>query len=132
MIEVVGADRMRVQLEAREIGHPHQGGRLVRHDLFGRAPGGEPQRDALEPWRARLRRALLEEELAADAVGIADQDVGPAAGSLQGSLGHSDVVAREIELGVAGLREQDLAGLTIAISRPPTVRISCSGPAAIA
>ena len=40
--------------------------------------------------------------------GIADQDVGPAAGALQRALGDGDVVAREIQLGVARLREQDL------------------------
>ena len=55
------------------------------------------------------RRPLLIEELAADAVRIAHQHVRPAARALQRALGDREVVAREIELGVARLREQHLA-----------------------
>ena len=37
MIEVIVAHRMRMQLEAREVGHPRQRGRVARHDFFRRA-----------------------------------------------------------------------------------------------
>ena len=47
------------------------------------------------------RRALLVEELAADAVGIADEDVRPAAGRPQRAVGDGEVVAHEVELRVA-------------------------------
>ena len=57
----------------------------------------------------RLRRPLLKEEFAADPVGIAHQHVRTAARSLQGALGDRDVVASEIELGIARLREEHLA-----------------------
>ena len=132
MVEVVGANRMRVQLETRQVGHPHEGGRLPGHDLFGRPAGRETSARRHRAIGSRLRRPLLEEEFAVDAVGIADQDVGPAAGALQGPLGDGDVVAGKVELGVAGQGNRTLRGFEIATSRSPTVRISCSGSAAIA
>ncbi len=58
----------------------------LRHDLFGRPARRKLQLDDLQPRRPRLRRPLLKEELAADAVRIAHQDVGPAAGALQRTL----------------------------------------------
>src|SRR5881396_2825921 len=44
-----------------------------------------------------------------DPVGVADQYVGPATRSTERALGHRQVVAHELELGDAGLREVDLA-----------------------
>ena len=49
------------------------------------------------------------EELAVDAVRIAHEHVRPAAGAAQRAVGDGEVVAHEIELGVAGLGEQHLA-----------------------
>ena len=34
MIEIVGAHRMRVKLEAGEVGHPHERRRVAGHDLL--------------------------------------------------------------------------------------------------
>ena len=36
MIEILGAHRMRVELEAAEVRHPRQRGRVARHDLLRR------------------------------------------------------------------------------------------------
>src|SRR5437773_10977120 len=44
-----------------------------------------------------------------DPVGVADQYVGPATRSTERALGHGQVVAHDLELGDAGLREVDLA-----------------------
>ena len=52
MIEVVGADGMRMQLEAREVGEPRERGGVARHDFFRRAARGEAQRDHVDPRRA--------------------------------------------------------------------------------
>ena len=41
MVEVLGAHRMRVELQAAEVRHPGQGGRVARDDLLGGAAGGE-------------------------------------------------------------------------------------------
>jgi hypothetical protein len=35
MIEIFRANRMRVKLEAREVRHPDQRGRVARNDFFG-------------------------------------------------------------------------------------------------
>ena len=39
VIEILGAHRVRVQLEAGEVGHPRQRGRVARHDLLRGAAG---------------------------------------------------------------------------------------------
>jgi hypothetical protein len=41
MIEIVGAHRMRMQLEAREVRHPQRARRVARHDFLGGAPDGK-------------------------------------------------------------------------------------------
>ena len=83
MVEILRADRMRMQLEAREVRHPREVGRVPRNDLVGGAARRKADRDDLDPRRARLRRALLEEELPVDAVRKAHEHVGPAARAAQ-------------------------------------------------
>ena len=108
MIEIVGAHRMRVQLEAGEIGHPHERRGVARHDLLRAAARRKAQRHDLDPGRPRSGRPLLEEELAVDAVRVPHEDVRPSAGAAQRAVGDGDVVARQIELGVARLGKEDL------------------------
>ena len=55
MVEIVGAHRVRMQLEAGEVGHPQQRGGIARHDLVGAAAGRKAQRHHLDPRRARFR-----------------------------------------------------------------------------
>ena len=121
MVEVVGANRMRVQLETGEVSHPDEGGSVARHHLFCRPTRWKRQRDHLDPWWSRLRRALLKEEIALDAVRIAHEDVGSAARALQRSWRDGDVIARQIELCVAGLRKQHLVRIR---DRDPATRNS--------
>ncbi len=111
VIEIVGTYRMRVQFEAGEVRHPGQTCRITRHDFLRVATGRKAQRDDVNPGRPRGRRALLVEELAVDAVGIADEHVRPIAVRAKRSVGDSQVVADEIELGVAGLGKENLAGV---------------------
>ena len=106
VIEVLGAHRVRMQLEARQVGHPDQRGGITRHDFLGRAAGRKRQLDHLDPRRPRLGGALLVERLVVDAVGESQQHVRPPARPAQRAVGHRDVVAGEIQLGVAGLRER--------------------------
>ena len=106
MIEIVGAHRMRMQLEAGEIGQPRERGCIARHHFLGDAARREAQLHHIDPGRATLRRALLIEVLAFNAVGIAHQHVGPPARAAQRPFRNSQVVAREIELRVPGLRKQ--------------------------
>ena len=109
VVEVVGTNGMRMQFEAGQVGHPGECRRIARHDLFGRPARREAEGHDVDPWGPRARRPLLIEKLTVDAVRIPNQDVGPAAGTLQGALRDSEEIPDEIELGVASLREQDLA-----------------------
>src|SRR5688572_662539 len=109
MLEVLRPHRVRMELQAREVREPGERRGVARHDLLRCAPRGEAQLDHLDPLRTALRRALLVEELALDPVGIAHQHVGPAARSPKGSFRYGNVIASEVELGMAGLREQHLA-----------------------
>jgi hypothetical protein len=51
MIQLVGPDRMRMQLEAGEVGHPDQRGRIAGDHLLGSSAGGELEGDDLDPGR---------------------------------------------------------------------------------
>ena len=64
MVEVVGADRVRVEVDAAEVDDPGQAGRVADDDLVGRPTGRERELHRLEPGGAVVRRPLLEEELA--------------------------------------------------------------------
>ena len=67
---------------------------------------------------AAFGRALLVEELAPDAVRVADEDVGSSAGAAQRAVGDGQVVLHEVQLGVAASGKSTFAGLVIVTSRP--------------
>ena len=100
---------VRVQLEAREVGHPHQGGGVTRHHFLSLSPRRKLERDDFDPWRPGFRRTLLVEVLAADAVGVAHQHIRPMAGAAERALRYREVVLRQVQLRVACLREEHLA-----------------------
>jgi hypothetical protein len=108
MVEIVGADRMWMQLEARKVGHPCKGCRIPRHDFLCCATGWKVERDHVDPGRTGSWSPFLIEKLAADAVGIAYENVGPVPCGAQRTVGHGQVVSNEVSLGVAGLRKQHL------------------------
>ena len=109
MIEVVGANRMRVELETREVGHPGKSGCVARNNFFGGAPGWKAQRNDFDPGRPGLRRPLLVEVLAVDAVGIAHEDSGPSARATQRSVRNGKVVADKIQLRIARFWKEHLS-----------------------
>src|SRR6476661_4081271 len=109
MIQIVGANRMRMHLETGKIRHPRERRRITGNNFFRCSPGRKAQRDDLYPRWPRLRRALLIKVLAVNAIGITDEHVGPSAGTAQGAVGNRKVIADEIEFGVTGLGEEDLA-----------------------
>ena len=111
VIEIVRTHRMRMQLEARQVGHPDERCRVARYDFFGNPAGRKTQRDGVDPIGSRCRRALLKEEFAVDAIGIPDEHIGPAAGRTQGALGNGEIVTSEVELRVASLRKEHFAGV---------------------
>jgi len=112
MIEIVGANGMRMELQAGKIGHPRQRCGIARNNFFGRSAGRKAQRDGLDPGRPRLRRALLIEILAVNAIWITDEHVRPTARTAQRSVGDGNVVTDHIQLCVARLRKKNFAGVT--------------------
>jgi hypothetical protein len=108
MVEVVGPDGMRVEVDAAEVRDPGQPGGVVDHDLVGGPPGWERQRRDPQPLRSVVRRPLLEERLLRDPIDEALQGHRPAAGSAQGTVGHRQVVVDQVHLGVSRVGEVDL------------------------
>ena len=111
MVQVLGAHRVRVQVDAAEVDDPDELRGVAQHDLVGGPPGGKAQLDRLDPVGPRLRRALLEEEVAVGAVHEALERHRTAAGAAQRAVGHGQVVVDQVELGVAALGEEDLVGV---------------------
>jgi hypothetical protein len=109
MIQILGADRMRVQLEAGEVREPGERRGVAWHHFFRASSRWKAKGHHLDPRRSRGRRPLLIEEFAGGSVGIAHQHGGPATGASQRALGHRQVVAHEVELRVSRLRKQHLA-----------------------
>ncbi len=110
VVQVVGPYRVRVEVEAAEVGHPGQAGRVVDHDLVGRPARGEGELDRAEPVRPLLRGPLLEEEVAAGAVRVALEGHRPAASAAQRAVGDRDVVAHDLKLrdrAAGSIREVD-------------------------
>ena len=111
MIQIVGAYRMRMQLQACQVREPCERGGFARHDLVGCAARRKAQGHDFDPWRARLRRSFLIERRRSDPVRVADEHVGPITRAAQRAVGDSQIVVREIQLGVLRFREEDLGGV---------------------
>ena len=109
MVEVLGADRVRVEVDAAEVVDPGQAGRVVDDDLVGGPPRREGQGRRPDELGDVLGCPLLEERLAGRAIDEALERHRPPAGAAQRPIRDRDVVLDEVELGVARLREVDLA-----------------------
>jgi hypothetical protein len=66
------------------------------------------ERNHVDPGRTGSWSPFLIEKLAADAVGIAHENVGPVPCGAQRTVGHGQVVSNEVPLRVADLRKQHL------------------------
>src|SRR5262249_10911329 len=108
MIEILRAHRMRMEIDASEVDDPRQLRRVAQHDLARGPAGGKLELHHLDPERPRLGRSLLEKELALRAVDIALERHRPPTRSAQRAFRHREVVAHQVDLGDAALREEDL------------------------
>ena len=117
MFQVVGPNRVRVQVEAAEVGDPDQAGRIVEDDLVGGSSGRERQLDRSNPFGPRIRRPLLEEVLAFRPIHESLEGHRPAAGAAQRPIRDGQVVGHEVALGVARSGEEDL--VRVADGDPP-------------
>ena len=108
MVGVAAAHRPRVQVEAPEVDRPQDVGHVDRAQLLGAAPARERHRHRLEPRRAARRHPLLVEERPLGAVGVALEHGRALAHPPQGAGADGEVVADQVELGLAPGREEDL------------------------
>ena len=108
VVEIIGAHRMRVEVDAAQVDHPGQLRRVADHDLAGGPAGREAQLDRLDPVRAAFRSPLLEERLALGAVHETLQRHRAPRDTAHRPVRHREVVANQVDLGVTGAREEDL------------------------
>ena len=107
-VEVLGSDRMRVEIDAAEIDDPGQARGLVDDDLVGGPTRGERQGRHAHPLGPVLGRPLLEEEITRGPIDESFQGHRSAAHADQGTVSDRQVIADEVQLRVPGLREVDL------------------------
>src|SRR6202012_2175782 len=92
VVEVVGKNRMWVEVDAAKVDCPGQAGRVVDDGLFGRGTGGVAQFGDVDPVGPFLRRAFLKDGLLVDALDEPLQDHGSAGHPAQGAVGDREVV----------------------------------------
>ena len=127
MVEVAGAHRVRVQLDAAEVDDPGQARGVVDDDLLGGAARGKRQRHRAQPGRPLVGRALLVERLALGAVDEALEHDGPVADAAPARPSRDrQVVADEVELAraCASREKYGLLGCVTRTSRPSIDRTS--------
>ena len=111
VVQVLGADRVRVEVEAAEVRDPREAGRLVEHDLVGGPARREGERGRPDPVGRVVRGALLEERLLLGPVDEPLERHRAAADPGQRAVGDREEVPHQVELGVPGLGEVHLVGV---------------------
>ena len=107
-VEVPTTDRPRVPVDHAEVDPPGEVRGVRHHELARRASAGELDRRRRQPIRRAVRHALLEEEVAGDAVDPTFQCRWALAQMANDRLGAFEVVVDEVELGDADLWEEEL------------------------
>ena len=103
MLEIVGEDGVRVEVDAAQIDRPGQSGRVMDDGLFGRGASRVTQFGDVDPVGPLLRGALLEDGFLVDPLDEPLEDHRPPGHSAQGAVGDGQVVVDQVELGEAGL-----------------------------
>jgi hypothetical protein len=111
MIEVVGAHRVRIQVDAPEVHHPQKLRRIPHDNLSRRPPRRKAQLHRLDPLGALLGGPLLEERLTCGAIDISFEHDWPPRYATQCALCDRRIVSHQVKLGVAGLRKEWLVGV---------------------
>src|ERR1700722_10983354 len=97
MIEIAGAHRMRMQLDASKVYNPRKSGAIIDDDFFRSAARRERERYRSQPRRAPGWCALLIEGLTFGAVDISLEDKRTVADSDQRARRDRQVVADQIQ-----------------------------------
>src|SRR5213078_1577016 len=111
VIQVAGTDRVGIEVYTSQVDDPGQLRGIAYHDLLGGPARWKGELDRLDPFGARRRRAFLEEGLPLGPVDEPLESHGATRDPTQRSFGDRHVIANQIELGVAALREEDLVGI---------------------
>ncbi|CNV46065.1 Uncharacterised protein [Mycobacterium tuberculosis] len=101
MIEVAGEHRMRIEIHTPQVDHPRQPGGVVNDRLRGGAARRIVQLGHVHPVWPVCRCALLKHRLGGDALDETLENHRPAGHPAHRPLGHGEVIADQIELGVA-------------------------------
>ena len=109
MIEVVGPNRVRIQVDTAQIDDPGQARSIVKDDLIGSSTRGKGQRGDPEPIRAIVRGPLLEERLGRRPVHESLECHRAPPDATQRTVGHGEVVLDEVQFRHAGLGKKHLA-----------------------
>jgi len=99
MIEIIGANCVRMQLDAAEVDDPGETGSVVDDDFVCGAPRRKRKRNDPQPVRPIVRRPLLIERLALSAVHESLEHVRSIANAANSALGDREVVPDDVELG---------------------------------
>ena len=111
VIEIVGANGMRIQIDAAEVHDPEELGGVAHHDLLRRPSRRKFELHRLDPVGMLLRRALLKKRLGIGPVHVSLENDGTSGDSAQRAVGDGEVVLRQVELRVARLRKKDFVGI---------------------
>jgi hypothetical protein len=107
--EIVGAHRMRIEIDASEVDGPHQAGGIVEHGLLRRRAGCVLElRDIDVVGAVLLGCPLLEDRLLGDALDEAFEDHRALGDASQRAGRDGQVVLDQVELGDADIGEDDL------------------------
>ena len=93
---------MRIEVDAAQVDRPGQSGGVVDDGFLGRGAGRVAQLGDVDPVGPFCRRSLLEDRLLVDALDEPFQDHRAAGHAAQRTVGDGQVVADQVELGVAG------------------------------
>ncbi|SHU16053.1 Uncharacterised protein [Mycobacteroides abscessus subsp. abscessus] len=101
VVQVIGAHRMRIEIDTAEVDHPGQRRRIGDDGLAGRGPARIVQLRRGDPIRTFFRHALLKHRLLRDALDEPLQDHRPVAYPAQRPVCDIEVVVDQVALGDA-------------------------------
>ena len=108
MVQVGGTHGVRIEVDAAEVDDPGQLRGVAHDDLLRGTAGRKRELHGLDPSGTRCRGAFLKEGLPLCPIDEPLEGHGAAANAAQRSFRDGHVIADQVELRVARLREEDL------------------------
>ncbi len=111
MREIVGAYRVRIEVDAAHVDRPHQAGGIVDDGLLGRGARRVLQLGDVDEVRPLLRCPLLEDCFLGNALDEPLEDHRPVPHTAQRPLGDIGVIEHQVHLGGPDIGEDYLVGI---------------------